>query len=166
MKNPAGVSLTVAVLFSVTVLTQGQSLRDNDRIAAARLSAKELQQVVAALEESAYDTPDSWTEELRAKRVDLGGGNLGMVLQGTKLLCGGTGNCQLFVLRNVNGNWLSLFGSQRAPLAESFRFGPGLTHGIKDLTLTTNSSAEAGKTTRYRFDGQLYIATSSNAAAD
>ena len=139
-----------------------ESLGEKDTIAAAKLSAKEQREVIDAMERSAFDMPDSWEKELRAKRVDLGG-SPGIVLQGTKLLCGGTGNCQLFMLRKVNDEWASLFGDEQAPLAESFHLGPGVTHGIKDLTVSTNSSAEASKRTIYKFNGQRYAAISASA---
>ena len=72
MKIASGFLFGITVLFSLTVFPQVQSLRDGDSILAAKLSATELRQIVAVVEHSAYDTPDSWTEELRAKRVDLG----------------------------------------------------------------------------------------------
>src|SRR5512141_2110585 len=88
-----------------------------DRFAAARLSPRETQQIISAVEQAAYDTPDSWSSELRAKRVDLGD-SPGLVLQGSNLLCGATGNCQMFVFRKVREKWVSLFEGEQAPLAE------------------------------------------------
>jgi hypothetical protein len=126
-----------------------------DTLAAANLSGKEMRQIVASLEESAYDTPDSWSEELRAKRIDLGGGS-GLLLQGTQRLCGGTGNCQLFVFRKVNDAWVSLVASGQTLLVESFQFGPGVTGGIKDLTVQTNSGAQTDRRKTYKFDGRFY----------
>jgi hypothetical protein len=79
-----------------------------------------------------------------------------LVLQGTNLLCGGTGNCQLFVFRKANDKWVSLFGGHRAPLAESFQLGPSVTRGIKDLTVVTNASADSSERVSYKFDGQFY----------
>ncbi len=125
------------------------------RLSRTGLSAEERREIVAAVARSAYDAPDSWEEELSATRIDLGA-SPGIVLRGTKLLCGATGNCQLFVMRKANGRWVSLFGDDQAPLAESFELGPGVTRGIKDLTVVTNSSAETGQRIRYRFDGQIY----------
>jgi hypothetical protein len=59
-------------------------------------------------------------------------------------------------MRKTSGRWVSLFGDEQAPMAESFELGPNATHGIKDLTVTTNSSAEAGHRVTYRFDRQIY----------
>jgi hypothetical protein len=154
------VRVVAALHFAVVLITgasiaQAQTFGRNDTLAAVQLTADERRQILAAVEESAYDVPESWDEELRAKSVDLGSSR-GIVLQGTNLLCGATGNCQLFVLRKVNDRWLSLFESEQAPLASSFTFGPAVTRGIKDLTVVTNSSAQAGERVNYSFDGLAY----------
>jgi hypothetical protein len=156
MKLRASLLLSALVLVgTLPAAPQMQSLGPKDTFAAAKLSADETKQIIAAVEESAYDTPDSWIKELRVRRVDLGA-SPGLVLQGTSLLCGGTGNCQVFVLRKANSKWVSLFGTDQAPMAESFQFGPGTTNGIKNFTITAHSSAEAATRTTYKFDGKLY----------
>jgi len=93
-----------------------KTLGTADTFAAAKLTQEEVSQLIPALEQLAYDTPDSWNTELRAKRIDLGS-SPGLVLEGTNLLCGGTGNCQIFVFRRVNDRWISLFQGQ-APICE------------------------------------------------
>jgi hypothetical protein len=150
--NSATVCLPVLVF---ALMSQAQGPPVPQRISGLGLSAEERRQIVAAVAQSAFDAPDSWDDELSAVRVDLGG-SPGIVLRGTKLLCGGTGNCQLFVTRQTNGAWVSLFGHEQAPLAESFELGPGVTRGIKDLTVTTNTSAEARARVGYKFDGRIY----------
>jgi len=147
-----------ALVMGAAGVFQPQSLGSRDTLAAANLSGKEMRQIVASLEESAYDSPDSWSEELRAKRIDLGGGS-GLLLQGTQRLCGGTGNCQLFIFRKVNDAWVSLVARGLTLLAESFQFGPGVTDGIKDLTVWTNTGAQADRRTTYKFDGRFYRAS-------
>lgn len=147
-----------AILFaSSSALAQMQSLGPKDTFAAASLSAKEIHEIVNAVEQSAYDTPDSWSKELRVRKVDLGG-SPGLVVQGTKLLCGGTGNCQTWVFRRLDNKWTSLIGDGQAPIAESFQFGPGATNGIKDFKIAANSSAEASARVTYKFDGKFYRA--------
>ena len=126
-----------------------------DTFASAKLSDKEVQAIIAAVESSAYDTAESWTDELRVKRVELGSGQ-GLIVRGTKLLCGATGNCQTWVFRRVGGKWTSLFGAEEAPVVESVSLGPSATNGIKNLTVSANLSAEAKKKTTYRFDGREY----------
>jgi len=155
--STATVAVLACALLFVTSPARAQSLGPNETFAAAGLTAEDVRQIVDAIEQAAYDTPASWSAELRARRVDLGGGPA-VVVQGTRLLCGGTGNCQLFVLHKVNGRWVSLFGNEHAPLAATFQFGPGSSHGIKDLTLVTNTSAETGDTVIYQFDGRVYRA--------
>jgi hypothetical protein len=151
----AFVAFHAIVFIAIPASSQADSLGPKDTFAAAKLSPKEMREIISGVEESAYDTSDSWGNELRAKRVDLGA-SPGVVLQGTNLLCGGTGNCQLFVFRKANDKWVSLFGGHRAPLAESFQLGPSVTRGIKDLTVVTNASADSSERVSYKFDGQFY----------
>jgi hypothetical protein len=145
------------LLFLLSMLTSfatAKTLGTADTFAAAKLMQKEVSQLIPALEQLAYDIPDSWNTELRAKRIDLGS-SPGLVLEGTNLLCGGTGNCQIFVFRRVNDRWISLFQGQ-APICETFTFGPGTTNGIKNLTVVANQSAETAQRVTYQFDGQFY----------
>jgi len=151
--NKAASLLLFLVLTSS--LATPESLGPNDTLAAARLTKQEIAQLEAELEKVAFDNPDSWSAELRARRIELGNSS-GLVLEGTNLLCGGTGNCQIFVFRKVGGKWASLFDGQ-APIGEGFTFGPGSTNGIKDLTIVANSSAQAESRITYKFDGKLYL---------
>jgi hypothetical protein len=123
--------------------------------ARARRAASETREILAGVRRSAYDSPESWRIELRVKRVDLGAVD-GIVLQGTKLLCRGTGNCQIFVFGRTHGHWVTLFGDDQAPIGESFEFGPGRSHGIEDLSVLTNISADATERVTYVFDGSVY----------
>ena len=150
-----GFFLFGAILFCASsTFSQARNLGPKDTFAAAGLTAKEVREITDGVEQSAYDTPDSWTSELRVRRVDLGSAP-GIVVQGTELLCGGTGNCQTWVFRKAAGKWVSMFADQ-APLADSFQFGPTSTGGVKDFIITTNSSAEASQRVIYKFDGKLY----------
>lgn len=140
--------------FGASTPAQMQSLGPKDTWAAAKLSVQEAQQIIAGAEAAAFDTPDSWEKELRIRRVDLGG-SPGIIALGTHLLCGGTGNCEIFVFRKAEGKWVSLFKSD-APIAEGFQLGPSSTHGIKDLTVSMNSSAAKSESVVYKFDGHFY----------
>lgn len=144
----------VFLLSALTGFAGSETLGTSDTFAAARLTKQEVTQLIPILEQQAYDIPDSWETELRAKRIELGDSQ-GLVLQGTNLLCGGTGNCQIFVFRRVNSRWISLFQGQ-GPICEDFRFGPGTTKGIKNLNVASNESADAAHSVLYRFDGQFY----------
>lgn len=148
--------ITVSLCGSAAI-SQMQSLDAKDTFAAARLSAKEVQEIVAQVEQSAYDTPESWDSELRGERVDLGA-SPGLVVQGSNLLCGGTGNCQIWVFRKAGERWISLIGKDQVLIAESFRLGPNLTAGIKDLSISANTGEGSDKNTTYKFDGTFYRA--------
>ena len=128
---------------------------EKGRVAAAELSAVEIDGMINEVKKSAYDVPKSWRAELQFREVDLGGGP-GVIVQGTNLLCGGTGNCQIWVFRRAKGKWVSLFKNNQAVLADAFQFGPAQTHHIKDLTVTTNISAEETRRVTYKFDGGRY----------
>jgi hypothetical protein len=147
--------MSVMLFVSLTATGQTQSLGPKDTFRAAGLSPKEVQDITKEVEQSAYDSADDWTSELRVKRVDLGS-SAGIIVQGTKLLCGGTGNCQTWVFRRLNDKSVSLFKQDGVPVAESFRLGPGSSHGIKDFMAVANSSAESTQTVQYKFDGNLY----------
>jgi hypothetical protein len=156
------VTIVLHVIFSVVLAQPPAPLPPGtpgpaDTLARTGLSQNEIRQVVAAVEANAFDTPASWTDELRATRVDLGS-SAGLVVRGSKLLCGATGNCQLFVLRRVNDRWVSLFGDRQAPIADTISFGPGATNEIKDVTLTANVSASNSSRITYSFDGNVYSA--------
>jgi len=149
--------LNVVLLCASPAMSQMRNLGSKDTFSTAQLSAKEIQEIVAEVEQSAYDTPDSWEGELRVRRVDLGA-NPGIIVQGSKLLCGGTGNCQTWVFRKAGGKLTSLMAKDEVPIAEGFGLGPNVTSGIKDFSISTNSSADSGKSMTYKFDGRLYRA--------
>lgn len=149
------------LMVSLSAFAQTDHLRADETIAKLNLPRSELMQVISGVEAAAYDSPDSWEKELRARRVSLGAAP-GLVLQGTNLLCGATGNCQIFVFRRVGDKWLALFEGEEAPVVEGFSFGPGLAQGIKDLHVISNSSADKSAQATYRFDGKFYRAVKSN----
>jgi len=149
--------LNVVLLCASPAMSQMRNLGSKDTFSTAQLYAKEIQEIVAEVEQSAYDTPDSWEGELRVRRVDLGA-NPGIIVQGSKLLCGGTGNCQTWVFRKAGGKLTSLMAKDEVPIAEGFGLGPNVTSGIKDFSISTNTSADSAKSITYKFDGRLYRA--------
>jgi len=155
-KTISGLLLST-LLISVTAANQMQSLSPQDTFAASRLSQKEIRQIRDEVEQSAYDTPESWEKELRVKRVDLGKRS-GLVVRGTNLLCGATGNCQTWIFQKIRDRWVSLFPKDQVPVIESFCLGPSITAEIKDLTVSANLSAQSVQTITYQFDGKFYRA--------
>jgi len=138
--------------------TQMQSLDSRDTFRRAALSSAEVKAIVQQVEDSAYDVADDWQRELYVRRVNLGA-SPGLILEGTNLLCGATGNCQIWVFRKADDNhWVLMFRKDDVPIAEAFRLGPGVSGGIKDFTIQANSSAEAARTVTYTFDGKFYRA--------
>jgi hypothetical protein len=157
MQRMAAVLLFILATVCLSASAQMGHLQNAETIAKIKLSPPELKQIVSAVEATAFDAPDSWEKELRARRISLRAVP-GLVLQGTDLLCGATENCQLFVFRRAGKNWAPLFAGEQAPLVEGFSFGPEARQGIKDLHVIANSSAEKRTHATYRFDGKFYRA--------
>ena len=155
MKRGALLMLNTVLLCANPAMGQLRSLGPKDTFAAARLSAEEIREIVAEVEQSAYDAPDSWEAELRVQRVNLGA-TTGVVVQGSSLLCGGTGNCQTWVFRRAGGKLISLMSRDQVPIVEGFRLGPNVTAGIKDFSTSANTGAKSGKSITYKFDGEFY----------
>ena len=145
----------IVIFCAVHLSAQPQQLGPKDTLTRAGLSPKDIQEITDAVDKTAYDTADSWTVELRARKVSLGSAP-GLAVQGSNLLCGGTGNCQTWIFRKVGSKWIPLFSGNQPPIAESFQLGPHVTNGIKDCTIVVNSSAETGSRVTYKFDGKIY----------
>jgi hypothetical protein len=90
-----------------------KDLSANETFVAAKLTEAEQKEIVDQVENTSFDVPDSWETELRVRRVSLGESD-GLIVRGTQLLCGGTGNCQTWVFRRSPGKWLNMF-EQQAP---------------------------------------------------
>jgi len=145
--------VTIALAQSVSIPPM-DSLKASETLQAAKLSSPEIKQICEQLETTSFDIPDSWEKELRGRRVSLGNED-GLVIQGTELLCGGTRNCQTWVLRRLNGKWLAMFKDQ-APIASAFGFHPETHAGHKNFVIVANSSADTENYIIYHFEGQFY----------
>jgi hypothetical protein len=129
-------------------------LNETDTFRVAGLTASEQMQIFKEIEKISFDVPDSWEKELLVRRLSLGNTE-GLVLQGRSLLCGGTGNCETFVLRREKSKWISMF-HEEAPLAEGFGVLPDASNGVKHFVIIANTSAESGQIVIYKFDGKFY----------
>ena len=129
-------------------------LRPAETVAAAHLTAEEKRAIVVQLDETSFDTPDSWDTEALVRRVRLGDSD-GLVVQGSKLLCGATGNCEIWVFRRTKDGWHNLFGGG-APLASAFGFDAAQTSGVPNLVLETHMSADVTRRTVFTFNGGVY----------
>jgi hypothetical protein len=132
-------------------------LRSDETFHATKLTSAEREEIRNQLEKTSFDAPDSWEREVRVRRVSLGSAD-GLVVQGVALLCGGTGNCQTWVFRRSLGHWINLFSDQ-APLASGFGFDQKMSHGLRRLAISANSSAERAEYWVYDFDGRFYRRT-------
>jgi hypothetical protein len=129
---------------------------DKDDIAAARLSAAEAKQILDQIEQTSFDTPDSWQAELRLRRLPIAGSD-GLVVRGTAILCGGTGNCETWLFRRSNGAWAKMFDGE-APVISGLGFGRHVSHEMPDLIATASLSSSTSSYVVYVFDGTVYRA--------
>ncbi len=131
-----------------------KDLSANETFLAARLTAAERKQIIDQVENTSFDAPDSWDTELRVRRISLGQAD-GLIIRGTRLLCGGTGNCETWVFHQTLGKWSNMF-EQEAPVVSGFGFEQETSEGIKNFLVSTNSSAVTGKRILFKFDGKVY----------
>jgi hypothetical protein len=125
-----------------------------DKFQGAKLPRQEVEQIIAQVETTSFDWPDSWDSELRIRRVSLGDQE-GVIVQGTNLLCGGSGNCQTWILHQLEGRWTGLLENQ-AHLISGFGLLPNLSNGIRDLVTVTNAGGNRDLYTFFVFDGSRY----------
>jgi hypothetical protein len=121
----------------------------DDTFAAAGLRRPELAKLFAEVARTAFDTPESWTSELRVRRIESGGESY-LIVRGTDLLCGGTGACELWLFIRRGGRWSNAIADE-APVVEWVCFGADSSHGRRDLIAVTG-----GCLATYRFDGHAY----------
>lgn len=131
-----------------------KDLNANETFRAAKLTGSEQKQIIDQVENSSFDVPDSWETELRVRRISLGEAN-GLIIRGSKLLCGGTGNCETWIFRNSSGKWLNMF-EQEAPIVSGLGFEQEASGGIKNLLASANTSAETERRILFTFDGRIY----------
>ena len=131
-----------------------KDLSVNETFVAAKLTAAEQKQIVDQVENTSFDAPDSWETELRVRRVSLGESD-GLIVRGTRLLCGGTGNCETWVFRRSPGKWLNMF-EEKAPIVSGFGFEQETSGGIKNFLVSANSSAAKESRRSFKFDGKVY----------
>jgi len=131
-----------------------KDLSASETFLAADLTLAERKQIIDQVEKTSFDFPSAWESELRVRRVSLGDME-GLLIRGTQLLCGGTGNCETWVFRRHQRSWVNMF-EQEAPSASGFGFDEDATHGIKNFLVSASSSAEKEGQLLFRFDGKFY----------
>jgi len=133
-----------------------EHLRPAETVSAAGLAAAEKRAILDQLDKTSFDTPDSWDTEALIRHVRLGDSD-GLVIQGSKLLCGATGNCEIWVFRKTPNGWRNLFNGN-APLASAFGFDSVKSNGVPNLVLETHVSADVTRRTVFAFNGSAYQA--------
>lgn len=129
-------------------------LGNQDTFGAARLTGSEQEQIIDQVQRTSFDIPDDWQSELQVRRVSLGASD-GLVIRGTRLLCGGTGNCQTWVFRLSHGAWWNLFENE-APIVSAVGFEQATTLTIENLVSTVHMSAQEELWILFKFDGRYY----------
>jgi hypothetical protein len=145
-------------LFAVAQQAAGtmDHLRPTETVASARLTAAEKREIFGELDKTSFDTPDAWDAEALIRHVRLGDSD-GLVIQGSKLLCGATGNCEIWVFRKTPHGWRNLFNGN-APLASAFDVDSVKSNGVPNLVLETHVSADVTRRTVFAFNGSAYQA--------
>lgn len=154
----------VLIVFTVATFAQApgkpaqiewlKDLRETETWSAAKLTPGEQKEIIDQLETTSFDTPESWQEEVRVRRISLGETE-GLLIRGTKLLCGATGNCETWVFRRFGGKWLNLFDGE-APVVSGFGFSSEATGGIRDFYVGSEASAGQEVRIKYKFGGRFY----------
>jgi hypothetical protein len=115
-----------------------QRVTDGEVFQSAKLPSAEIDGILGQIEKTSFDYPNSWQAELRVRQTSLGDAD-GLVVETTKLLCGGTGNCQTWVFRRSNERW-SMFQHQ-APITSAFGFSDERSRAIRILATFAHVSA-------------------------
>lgn len=152
----AALAGVISILLPVQSATAGEGLaevlsapRADDTLAAAGIRGRDLASLVAQISSTAFDTPASWSSELRARYIRADGEHF-LVIRGTHLLCGGTGACQTWLFQRRASRWLSVIAGD-PPVADWLGLGRRSQRGRRDLIAVAGLCLHV-----YVFDGRLY----------
>jgi hypothetical protein len=145
--------VVVASAFATTEAAMAQTRLESAPL--AHLDPDEFERLVSEIAGSAFDAPASWRGELEIRRIALGAGTH-LYVRGRNLLCGATGNCQVWLLERARGRWRLLWRGDRIVVAEGVRVLAVSSHGLRDIEVLTNMSADERRRERFRYDGRLY----------
>jgi len=151
---PSGGTASAQINNAPPKITKFLNLGNQETFLAAKLTAAERKQIIDQVEKTSFDVPDDWESELRVRRVPLGRTD-GFVIRGTRLLCGATGNCETWVFRRDQGNWVNLF-EEEGPIVSEFGFDQETTNGIKNFLVSAHFSGTKENQILFKFDGRFY----------
>lgn len=138
-------------------LPAAKSVVIDETAALARVSAIEMERIITLLEGDAdADWEPTRASDLRFKRVVLAGpDNDGLLVRATSTSdCGATGNCQVWVLHRSHGKLQLVLSG----LAEDVLLAEQKAHGLINIILQANESADSSGLVLCTFDGRKYAA--------
>ncbi len=135
--------------------------------ASAGLSEVEIDTIVSTVLKGVAD-PDMWSadalrRELLVLHLDIGvGADNGLAIQGAGgMLCGGTGNCQIWFFSKSGKTWKLLPLAAGPPaegaLASMFASVPPKHNGLYELVLCTHAGGGLMSIEQWWFDGTRYL---------
>ena len=132
-----------------------QSLNSSDTFANAHISKATQTRIAELLEQNSVDWDRGRLSQLRARRVSLmPEKNDGLALLSTATEdCGATGNCFFTILQQNEKGWRVVL---RETAIEGFTIINDTHHGLYDIKLSTNDSAESSLLYVAAFDGNEY----------
>ena len=96
-------------------------------------------------------------DTIRIARARLGPGERNLLVQASdNCNCGGTGNCEFWILREKPDGFDTLL---QTPMVQMFSVEPSRSNGHRDVVTYAHGSASYGDLTLYQFDGQKYHVT-------
>ena len=152
--------LLLFVLWQATApaASELQSLSATDTFEKAQISKAAQAQIADALEANSVDWDRGRITQLRARRVSLTPGKKDglMVLSTASADCGATGNCFFAILRQEGGSWRVVL---QDAVIDGFAVSKELHHGLYDVKLSANQSAETSVISVMAFNGTEYHAS-------
>ena len=132
-----------------------QSLNSSDTFSAAQISKADQAEIAELLEKNSVDWDRARVSQLRARRVALTPGDKDglAVLSTAPVDCGVTGNCFFAVLQLKDKGWRVVL---RDTSVDGFAITRRTHHGLYDLELSSNDSADTSRLYVMAFDGTLY----------
>ena len=164
MKEPQTRRLIPIIIVSVFAATasaaelpRAQTIVVNKTFQEAGISPAERQQIVSAL---ASDPNADWEEgrasELRYCRVSLSAQKTDGILVSSVSPhdCGATGNCPVWLFKSGEGKLKLILSSA---FADRIGIQDSTAHGLRNLVLWANLSAETSEVDLFVFDGERYV---------
>jgi hypothetical protein len=132
-----------------------QSLNAGDTFAAAQVSKADQSEIADLLEKNSVDWDRGRMSQLRARRVALTPDKSdGLALQSSASVdCGATGNCFFLIVQKQERGWRIVL---RESAVEGFFITKQTHHGLYDIKLSTNDSAETSTVSVMAYDGTVY----------